>query len=258
MHDCRWVVFFGGAGREKVVVRMLQEGVNVDRVIIPFRRSEKLNISIDVLRKMGVEVIEISKSDLTDVPLVLGEEGLGCRCLLSVGFPYLIPEEVFSVFRVAWNIHPTLLPAYRGPTSGAYVLINGEEYSGSTVHVMEREADAGAIVAQKSVPLSPFDTIRSMQRKVYAIEPDLIMEAMDNVRRGKPLIPQDESKASNYPHSRTPEDSVLDPSKSLLELVDYIRACDVDEYPAYFFYHGEKVYIRLWREDKPQCESDCI
>lgn len=258
MCDCRWVILFGGAGREGIVLRMLQEGVAVDRVIVPARKSEKLNDSIDRLRQSGVPIMEVSRSGVADIPREIGEDGLERVCLLSVGFPYIIPETVFSRFRVAWNIHPTLLPAYRGPTSGAYILINGEEYSGSTVHVMEREMDSGAIVAQKSVPLSPFDTIRSMQRKVYAIEPDLIMEALDNARKGKLPVPQDESRASSYPHGRTPEDSVLDPSKPLLELVNHIRACDEEEYPAFFYYHGQKVYIKLWREDKPECESDCI
>jgi len=258
MDDCRWVVLFGGAGREGVVLRMVQEGVPVDRVIVPASRSEKLNNSIDMLRASDVQVTEVSRSDLAGIPGEIGEDELEHICLLSVGFPYIIPEAVFSRFKMAWNVHPTLLPAYRGPTSGAYVLINGEEYSGSTVHVMESEMDAGAIVAQKSVPLSPFDTIRSMQRKIYAIEPDLIMEALDNARQGKSPVPQDESRASSYPRSRTPEDSVLDPGKPLLELVNHIRACDVEKYPAFFYYHGQKVYIRLWREDKPECESDCI
>jgi len=251
--DSPWLILFGGAGRERVIEALVNNGIEVAKVVVPKRQSLRLRDSISFLKRYSLHIEEVTRSDLAD-KLVPDADCV----LLSVGFPYVIPRDVYSRFKGAWNIHPTLLPRYRGPTSGAYVLINNEEYSGSTVHLMDDEVDKGPIIAQKKVRLSPFDTIRSMQRKVYGIEPGLILEAIKKIDEGGMPLPQDERMASSYPNVRTPDDSELDPTKTLLELVNYIRACDERDYPAFFYYHGQKVYIRLWRAIKPVGEDDTL
>ena len=155
-------------------------------------------------------------------------------------------------------MHPTRLPKYRGPTSGAYVILNEEEFSGSTVHIMSEEFDKGDIILQSKVALSKFDTVKSMQRKVYSSEPKLLLKSIDLILNGFSPIPQIESEASEYPKLRTPDDSQIDPSKSLLELFNNIRASDHEEFPAHFFLNGEKVCIRLWRPNKKNDELDSI
>ena len=69
---------------------------------------------------------------------------------------------------------------------------------------------------------------------------------------------QDESLASTYNYMRTPNDSEINWNHSLKSLYNQIRACDPEKYPAFFYVNGEKVYIRLWRESKPEEESDMI
>ena len=172
------------------------------------------------------------------------------------GFPYVVPREIYERHRIALNIHPTLLPKYRGPTSGAYILINNEGKSGSTVHLFDEVADKGGIIIQKSVSLSRFDTLKSMQRKVYALEPDLIIDAIRLLDAGVRPTPQDEASASTFPRRRTPADSEIDPNRSMLELYDHIRACDVSDFPAFFYLNGEKVCISLWREKRAVGNED--
>ena len=58
---------------------------------------------------------------------------------------------------------------------------------------------------------------------------------------------QDESHSSTYNYNRTPKDSEIDPDKSLNDLYDYIRACDPEDYPAFFYVKKEKVFVKLWR-----------
>jgi methionyl-tRNA formyltransferase len=67
---------------------------------------------------------------------------------------------------------------------------------------------------------------------------------------------QDESQATIYPKKRRPEDSEIDPNKSLVELFDTIRACDPQDFPAFFFIEGQRVCIRLWRPERPVEEDD--
>ena len=246
-----WVILFGGAGREGVIERLVLEGIDVRLVLVPNKQSPRLQYSIDRLTIMGLNILEIRRDGLA------GALGSHRECLLlSIGFPYIIPKSIYSQHRVALNIHPTLLPKYRGPTSGAYILINNEKESGSTVHLLEEEVDKGDIVAQSHVCLGPFDTLRSLQRKVYETEPSLIIVALHNLDRGDTPRPQNEGASTSYAEKRRPEDSEIDPSKPLIELINEIRASNCEEFPAFFRYQGQKVCVKLWRANKPLDSED--
>jgi methionyl-tRNA formyltransferase len=248
-----WIILFGGAGREGVIESLVTEGIDVRQVIVPSKQSPRLKHSVARLTCLNIQIKEISRDELSDALSAQQE----CH-LLCVGYPYIIPKAVYSKHRVAINIHPTLLPKYRGPTTGAYILINNETESGSTVHFLEEEADKGDIVAQSNVTLSPFDTLRSLQRKVYEKEHSLIIEALYNLDDGKTPTPQDEAASTSYPKKRKPEDSEIDPSKPLIELINEIRASDPEDFPAFFYYHGQKVSVKLWRDLKKSDEFDLL
>jgi methionyl-tRNA formyltransferase len=248
-----WVVLFGGAGREGVVKGLLSAGINIVVVFVPKKQSAKFSMVVESLKNLHVQIQEIDRGEME-----AAFDGLEKAVLLSVGFPYIIPKALFSRHPLALNMHPTLLPKYRGPTTGAYILINNEQYTGSTVHLLDEVFDKGAVVTQSKVALSPFDTLRSMQRQVYQSEPALLLEAIDMLDSGFKPIQQDESNASTFPTIRKPEDSIIDPTRPLIELVNDIRACDPEQFPAFFMYHGEKVFVKLWRKQKKENEADTI
>ena len=248
-----WIILFGGAGREACIEQMLSASVKVSAIFIPQKRSAKLGDALNVIRKFDCQVVEVTKANL---PFAL--QSYEDKALLSIGFPYLVPSTSLSRFHPAINLHPSLLPRYRGPTTGAYILMHNENESGSTVHYMTDKMDRGDIIAQSRVALTPFDTIRSLQRKVYESEPELILDALNLLKSGGFARPQDEKLASEFPKKRTPTDSEINPSKPLVEIFDQIRACDPDEFPAYFMHHGEKVCVKLWRPNKPNDEDDLI
>lgn len=222
-------------------------------MLVPQRRSQRLDEAVAQLIDEDFDLVEVSKQNLAAYL-----DPLSTYPLLSLGFPYIVPKELFERHPLALNVHPTLLPRYRGPTTGAYILMNNEQESGSTVHYMTELMDRGDIVAQSRVALTPFETLRSLQRKVYSREPDLVMEALAALENGAEVQLQDENLASEFPKKRTPADSEIDPTRPLNELFNQIRACDPDEFPAFFMMHGQKVCVRLWRPEKTQEEFDEI
>lgn len=240
------LALFGGWSREGVLLHLQELGYTIETVLVPAKPSEKLARSIGALEEAGLAVVPCARADLATVlPRFAG------RTLLSVGFPYLIPGALLADFPIRLNVHPTRLPRYRGPTTAAHILLNNESASGSTVHVLTEGTDDGPIIAQSHVPLTRFDTLRSLQRKVYASEPALVAEALARLEAGEAPRPQDESAATSYPRKRRPEDSQIDPARPLVELIDAIRACDPEDFPAFFHLEGQKVCVRLWRPERP-------
>ena len=76
------------------------------------------------------------------------------------------------------NIHPSLLPAYKGLDTHARVLASGESHTGATVHYVVAEMDAGEIIAQQQIAIAPDDDAASLQQKVHDIEHIIYPQAL--------------------------------------------------------------------------------
>jgi len=76
------------------------------------------------------------------------------------------------------NIHPSLLPAYKGIRVHERVIEAGEKLSGASVHFVVPELDAGPVIAQASMPVAPGDTPQTLADRVLAVEHKLYPEAL--------------------------------------------------------------------------------
>jgi phosphoribosylglycinamide formyltransferase-1 len=88
------------------------------------------------------------------------------------------------------NIHPSLLPAYKGTKVHERVIEAKEALSGASVHFVVPELDAGPVIAQASVPVHPSDTPQSLAERVLAVEHKLYPEALQ-------LLASDKVKLEN-------------------------------------------------------------
>jgi phosphoribosylglycinamide formyltransferase 1 len=83
------------------------------------------------------------------------------------------------------NIHPSLLPAYRGTKVHERVIEAKEALSGASVHFVVSELDAGPVIAQATVPVHPSDTPQVLADRVLAVEHKLYPEALKLLASGK-------------------------------------------------------------------------
>ena len=86
--------------------------------------------------------------------------------LLSVGWKYLITHSVYTQTMRAINLHPGLLPEYKGRVSTPWSIINEEEYCGYTFHLLAKIFDAGAILLRKKIKILPNDNAVSLNYKI--------------------------------------------------------------------------------------------
>ncbi len=89
-------------------------------------------------------------------------------------------SELLKIPRVGCiNLHPAPLPAYRGVYPTFWELYNGERESGVSCHFMSERLDAGPIIASRRFPVSPGETVYSLDRKKSEVVPSLLAEALD-------------------------------------------------------------------------------
>ena len=143
----------------------------------------------------------------------------------------------------ALNLHGSLLPRYRGRCPVNWVLINGENETGVTLHYMEEKPDCGDLVAQKRVPITLEDTALTLFAKMTAAAGELIREIYPPLRAGvAPRIPQDHRQAS-YFGGRHPQDGKIDWNQSAWQIYNLVRAV-THPYPGAFTTHrSRKLFI---------------
>lgn len=166
--------------------------------------------------------------------------------IFSFYYRNLLGEAILNSARIgAFNLHGSLLPAYRGRAPLNWVLVNGETQTGVTLHRMVSRADAGAIIAQQAVEIADADDALSLHRKLTESAKHLLEGILPTLKSGTfSETAQDESKAS-YVGRRTPEDGRLEWEKPAQTLHNLVRAVS-DPWPGAFSFVGTHKFI-VWK-----------
>ena len=161
-------------------------GSNCENIIRYFRNSPLVNVSLVVSNKpdapvlerakqLGVPSIVVTKAELNDASVML-KLLKNADFIVLAGFLPLIPEYLIEAFphRIV-NIHPALLPKYGGKGMWGHhvheaVKASGDTVTGMTVHFVTPVCDAGEIIAQFSVAVSPNDSVEDIAAKEHNLE----------------------------------------------------------------------------------------
>lgn len=163
--------------------------------------------------------------------------------LISVNYRFILPRSIIECFNIAFNLHGSLLPKYRGRTPHVWAIINGEKYTGVTSHIIVEDVDAGDIIVQKVIEIEAKDTGDDLIKKFRALYPQIILESIDIIESNKLLTKQNEKEAT-YFGKRIPEMGFLDPYQHTQRIIDFIRAL-APPYPGAYFFDktGKKMII---------------
>lgn len=97
------------------------------------------------------------------------------------------------------NIHPSLLPRYRGPNPYMQVILRGEKKTGVTLHLVDENLDTGSVLLQKELDILPTDTGKELRERTYASARELMSEFLRKIQT-EVIIPikQNESRATYF------------------------------------------------------------
>jgi methionyl-tRNA formyltransferase len=169
------------------------------------------------------------------------EPGLdvGAEVVVAVAYGVIVPEDVLAE-RLWLNVHPSLLPRWRGAAPVERALMAGDASTGVTVIRLVKELDAGPIVAQREFAVEQDDDAGA----VFARAAELAVDLLDSVLADPAPAFREQEGESTYADKITAEDRRLELDRPASELVDTVRALS-PHIGARAELHGRSVTI--WR-----------
>jgi methionyl-tRNA formyltransferase len=134
----------------------------------------------------------------------------------------IIPEKYLSIPKYFINVHPSLLPKYRGPSPIQSAILNNENQTGITIMQVDKETDHGPIFLQKEVVIRPDETFEELHNQLARDGGELLIEALKNIDSIKPKE-QDHLQAT-FTKMFERMDSKINWDKSSQEIYNQIRA----------------------------------
>ncbi len=182
-----------GSNKIKTAVFISGTGSNL-KSLIKFSKSKNSPISIDLIisnnqnakgLKYGLiynipkKIINFQKKNQAENEIIFELKKNKIKLICLAGFMKILSKNFIKHFKKKiLNIHPSLLPKYKGLNTHKRALENKERYSGCTVHIVNTRLDSGKIILQKKVKITKKDTVRSLAKKILAEEHKLYPKAI--------------------------------------------------------------------------------
>jgi len=184
------ILISGRGSNMTAIVEAVQSGFIPDsdvQVVISDKTSAE---GLKKAKKLGVETLFITRNGQTreehdaEITAELKKRRVELVCLagymrlLSKDFVQTFPERIL-------NVHPSLLPSFKGLDAQRQAIEYGVKVSGCTVHFVDENLDHGAIIAQKVVEVKDDDTTEMLSARILRHEHALYVESIKNLVEGK-------------------------------------------------------------------------
>lgn len=148
-------------------------------------------------KEAGIQTIALSKDvyadpDIANEAIAAELVHAGCDYVVMAGYMRMLGEAVLVAFpdRVL-NLHPALLPSFKGAHAIRDAYDAGVKVTGVTVHFANAEYDKGPIVAQRAVDVAEDDTLESLEERIHAVEHELYPEVLRWIAAGRVSVGDD-------------------------------------------------------------------
>ncbi len=210
---------FAAAGLRRLAQSTHRPVLVVTRPDRPRGRGRKLASPpvADAARELGIALEQPSKINDEDALRTIAAAAPEAVCVCAYGA--LITEPLLSRYDML-NVHPSLLPRWRGAAPIERAIMAGDEQTGVSIMRLTAGLDSGPVCLRSAEPIRPDDTYGSLAARLEELGARLLLEALDTA---PPCADQDESQAT-YAAKIGPEDRELDPRRPASELERNVRA----------------------------------
>ncbi len=164
--------------------------------------------------------------------------------LVNVACGFLLPVEVLTLFpKGCVNIHPSLLPRWRGAAPIQRAIMAGDQFTGVSIMQMDEGLDTGAVYLQEKIEIADSDNCGSLSRRLAELSGGLLLQVLDNIACNKAVAVAQTLEGVSYADKISKEERVIDWSDSARAISCKIRALNPD-YVAYTTLNGERWLVR--------------
>jgi methionyl-tRNA formyltransferase len=180
---------------------------------------------------------------LTTLQTVQTVSNYNPEVLVVVAYGLKLPSDILNIPKYgAINLHPSLLPRYRGAAPINHALINGDQVTGISSILMNQRMDAGDIILLEEVKIGPEENAGELEQRLAGLGAELILRSLEVIKEGRSEFKkQDEALVTCAP-KLSPEDGHIDWNKRSAEIQNRIRG--VTPKPgAFAIYKGQRLEI---------------
>ncbi len=172
------IIFFGSSSFVIPVLKVIDENFEVSAVI-----TKKDSPIASVFRGLIYAPEKLDEDFLDQI------KELKPDLFVVASYGKILPEELLNIPTCgALNVHPSLLPKYRGPSPITATILNEEKEAGVTIIQMDKEMDHGPIIAQQKYQLEGSETFDNLAEKLFTLGAQIIVEVIPEFIAGK-IIP---------------------------------------------------------------------
>lgn len=252
------ILFMGGHELgAKTLEHLINNNINVVGVVVSKNDNDWYRGVDEIAYKFNLNLYE--EKNINDQNFLNKIKSLNLDLIVCVNFDQILKKDIINLPTIGCiNTHASLLPKYRGRAPLNWAMINGEKYSGVTVHFIDEGIDTGDIILQEKIKIDEDDYICDLLNKVKNIYPKIVLDSIRTLESNNlNLIKPDLSKGF-YVNKRTQDDGEIDFSKPSKDILNFIKAIS-KPYPGAFLYNNNKKII-IWRSRlnyniSPQYES---
>ncbi len=164
--------------------------------------------------------------------------------LISINYLFIIEKDLISLPRkLAFNIHGSLLPKYRGRSPHVWSIINNEKEAGITAHIIDEGCDTGKIIKQVPIPIHHSSTGADLLRAYEAEYCPLIKSVLESIKDESISYREQSNSEATFFGKRTPDDGHIDWNWQKERIRNWVRA-QAYPYPGSFaLLASEKIII---------------
>jgi methionyl-tRNA formyltransferase len=185
----------------------------------PSGRGRKLSAPpvARVAGELGLEVFQPESVNDDAARARIGAARPDAVCVCAFGA--LIKEPLLSEHRML-NVHPSLLPRWRGAAPVERAIMAGDGFTGVSIMRVTPGLDSGPVCRQRPEPIAPGDTYGTLATRLQRIGADLLIQALDT----DPACAEQDDAEATYAEKITPDDRMLDPDLPAVQLERIVRA----------------------------------
>ncbi len=211
------IIFFGTSGFACPSIELLSKHYNLMAIVTSPNPSPVKELA----HRLGVRILEPLNPNSPDFVETVKNLNPDMLCLAAYG--HILSPELLEIPDIASiNLHPSLLPKYRGAAPIQWAIINGDKYTGITTLLIDPRIDHGDILLQEKIEIEGSETFGELEERFSKIGASLMFETIDNFRDLKPISQL--SKKITYAPKITKEMRKIDWHCSATEIVNLIRA----------------------------------